>query len=119
MNGFPLGSNKSTGNGIVGILLICLAMTGIGGYFISRGESLARYDCYVWGFNHALCQQGQTFGSLQRSERCVPHLKPVFECEEFPETEKGKSDALRFMNGESIDLPPSDRDYRTFHVWGK
>jgi hypothetical protein len=119
MNGSPLGSNKFNLKGIVGILLICLSMTGIGGYIISRSEKLARYDCYVWGFNHALCKYDQTFENSQRSERCVQHLKPVSECEEFPETEKGKSDALRFMSGESIEVPPGNRDYRTFHVWGK
>ena len=116
----PQTSKKSIFKGICGLLLIGLVMTVFGGYFIYRGEKLRRYDCYVWGFNHALCVSGQTLvkGS-QRAERCTAHVKPVFECEDCPETQLGIADAHRYIKGESIELPPGDRDYRTFHVWGK
>jgi len=103
-----------------GILLIGLVLAALGGYINYRSETLARYDCYVWGFNHALCRDAQGIIEVyQRFERCPAHLKPVFECNDFPETEKGIADARRYISGNSIPLPPGDRDYRTFHVWGK
>ncbi len=105
---------------IAGLVLIALALTALGGYFKYRAETLRRYDCYVWGFNHALCQDAPgIIVAYQRFERCPAHLKPVLECTDFPETENGMADARRYINGDPIPLPPGDRDYRTFHVWGK
>lgn len=116
----PQTTKASLFRGVWGLLLIGLLLAALGGYLIYRAENLRQYDCYVWGFNHALCVSGQMIekGS-QRDERCTAHVKPVFQCEEFPETQLGMADAYRYIKGEPVELPPGDRDYRTFHVWGK
>jgi len=115
-----MGKKKIVFRSVTGITLVGLALAALGVYFTYRGEQLRKYDCYVWGFNHALCVSGQTIAKgSQRDERCPAHVKPVFECEDFPETQLGMADAHRYIKGESIELPPGDRDYRTFHVWGK
>ena len=107
---------NSAFNGIVGIILISLIVTSICWLLIVSAKNMARYDCYVWGFNNAICRYGQFLSKYSGYGRCPNHLKPVELCEEFPETEKGVSDARRFIRGDPIDTPPSNRDYRTFHV---
>ena len=115
-----MGSLQIDLKSVAGILLVGLVVTALGGYLTQRSETLARYDCYVWGFNHAMCRDAPgIIEAYRRFERCPAHLKPVFECADFPETEKGMADARRYISGEPIPLPPGDRDYRTFHVWGK
>ena len=83
---------------------------------VKRSSYTAQYDCYVWGFNHAVCRYGEIVANYPGYGRCPDHLKPVSLCEEFPDTERGMSDALRFIKGEAIEPPSSNRDYRTFHV---
>lgn len=104
---------------IAGIVCIGSLLIAIGWFVVSRSEKLARYDCYVWEFNHALCRNSPALEKSQRYDRCTQHLKPVPACQKYPETERGISDALRYIKGESVELPPGNRDYRTFHVWGK
>lgn len=97
-------------------MLISLIVSLICWLLVLSAKNTARYDCYVWGFNNAVCRYGQAVANYPGHKRCPNHLKPVSLCEEFPETERGISDALPFIRGESIETPPSNRDYRTFHV---
>lgn len=115
-----MGKAKRTFKCAAGIALVGLVLAVLGGYFIQRGETLRRYDCYVWGFNHALCRDAPgLIKADRRFERCPAHLKSVPECSDLSETESGRADARRYIRGEPVALPPGDRDYRTFHVWGK
>ena len=100
----------------LGIFLIGFSVTMVCWIMVSSSESNARYDCYVWGFNHAVCSCSKTLKNYSGYSRCKEHLIPVSLCESFSETEKGLSDALRFIEGESVEVPPSNRNYRTFHL---
>jgi len=112
-----LGLNKKIAlKGIFGILLIGLSVTSICWLMVLSSENSAQYDCYVWGFNNTVCRYDQIVEKYPGYSRCPEHLVPVLLCEEFPETEKGISDALRFIKGETIESPTSNRNYRTFHL---
>ncbi len=107
---------KSALKSIFGILLIVFSVTSICWSLVLIAKNTAQYDCYVWGFNHAVCRYGQAVANYPGYDRCPNHLKPISLCEGFPETKRGMSDALRFIKGESVESPPANRDYRTFHV---
>ena len=101
---------------IFGIILIGLSVTLICWIMVLSSDNRARYDCYVWGFNNAVCRYDQTVENYHGYSRCREHLIPVTLCLEFSETEKGVSDAIRFIKGESVEIPQYRRDYRTFHL---
>jgi hypothetical protein len=109
-------SPKAYLKGVSGILIIGFSVTSICGLLFILNENTAQYDCYVWGFNHMVCRYGQTLEISSGNSRPVKHLTPVAQCEGLAETEKGMSDALRFISGEPVKPPPSDRDYRTFDL---
>jgi hypothetical protein len=101
---------------IFGFLLIGLAVTSICCLMIYSSENRAQYDCYVWGFNNAVCRYDKVVEKYPGYSRCPEHLVPVTLCEEFPETERGVLDAMRFIKGDLVDFPTYRRDYRTFHL---
>ena len=107
---------KTTLKNIIGILLIGFSATSICWLMVFSSENRAQYDCYVWGFNNAVCCHGQTVKNYTGYSRCPEHLVPVTLCEEFPETERGVSDAMLFIKGELVEIPTYRRDYRTFHL---
>ena len=109
-------SKKAIVISIFGLLLIGLAVTSICSIMVLSSDNNARFDCYVWGFNNAVCRYDQTLENYPGYSRCREHLIPVTLCQEFPETEKGVSDAIRFIKGELVEIPPYRRDYRTFHL---
>lgn len=44
-----MGNARIAFKSATGIVLIGLVLTALGGYIKCRSETLARYDCYVWG----------------------------------------------------------------------
>ena len=107
---------KATLKSTIGILLIGFSAASICWLMVISSENRAQYDCYVWGFNNAVCRHGQTVTNYTGYGRCPEHLVPVTLCEEFPETKKGVSNAMLFIKGELVEIPTSRRDYRTFHL---
>lgn len=116
MNYSQSTSKNAALKSIFGILLIGFIVTTICWLLVLSAHNTAQYDCYVWGFNHAVCRNGEIVANYPGYGRCPEHLKPVSLYEEFRDTERGMSDALRFIKGEAIEPPSSNRDYRTFHV---
>gem|GEM_PF-4153415 len=116
MNHFQSLSKKAHHKRIFGVLLIGFSFTSVLWFLDMMGDNAARYDCYVWGFHHAVCRSGQTVENYSGESRCIEHIKPVPICNDFPETQWGMSDAMRLINGEPVESPPSNLDYRTFHV---
>ncbi len=102
--------------GILGIFLIGFLVASICTLSVFVGENTVRYDCYVWGFYYAICRHRQTAQIAMGKDFCIEHLNPVIECEGFAETESGMSDAWRFVNGESVESPEYNRDYRSFDL---
>ena len=64
-----MGSLQIDLKSVAGIVLVGLVVTALGGYLTQRSETLARYDCYVWGFNHAMCRDASGIIDYH----CRPH----------------------------------------------
>ena len=116
MNDSESVSKRVAFKSIFGFLLIGLTVTSICWLMIYSSENRAQYDCYVWGFHNAVCRYDKTIENYTGYSRCPEHIVPVTLCEEFPETEIGVSDAMRFIKGDLVEFPTYRRDYRTFHL---
>ena len=109
-------SQRAAFKGIMGIFLIGFLVASICALTVFVGENTVRYDCYVWGFYYTICRHRQATQISIGKDFCIEHLKPVSECEGFTETASGMSDAWRFINGEPVESPEYNRDYRTFDL---
>ena len=114
---YPDSNCKNTTlKSIIGTLLIGISVTSICLLMVYSSENRAQYDCYVWGFNNAVCRHDQTVKNYNGYSRCPEHLVAVELCEDSPATERGVSDAMQFIKGELVEIPTYRRDYRTFHL---